>query len=156
MVDFEGRTDLQSVCDLINACALANGLEADEMVEGLRARLDNAGLGAGLSARLWKDDVGLPAGYAELSTISKREKEELYLALGFHIRPNARHDGLDAQILEWADTEARALGERQQKVAIVVTSVRPGTEAFRAARSAALSAAGFVVASEIYRLSRPL
>lgn len=109
---YAGDTDLQTICDLLNYCSQVYTLEDTYSAESLRDEFDHPDLNKALDLQLWEDEAGRLVGFGQLWP-NPRPAEVMDGYLFFRVHPEAENGDVVHQIIEWASTRMRSLGQNQ-------------------------------------------
>lgn len=102
MRPYAGETDLHRLVHLLNACEAVDQHEAYYSVDQLRLEMTEPGFDASRDLRLWENSDGqvIAMGQVYMPTPVNAEIDSY---VWFRVHPNYRADGLDAEILAWAE-----------------------------------------------------
>jgi ribosomal protein S18 acetylase RimI-like enzyme len=100
---YKDETDLQSIVDLLTACEWADQGDNFYSVKGLQLSFAEPGFDPCQNVALWEDAAGNLAGSAEL-WMPTQPVEAFDGFLWFRVHPDQRWQGIEADILAWAET----------------------------------------------------
>ena len=148
---YAGETDLPAIAALINDCLTVDHSEDQISIDELRHQYENQDFNQERDLRLWVDATGELCAVASC-WLPPAEEPEQRAHCGFSIRPQLRHQGLESEILAWAEDLARQVaGDRQKTV-----KLRSGARTNHPERMTLLEAHGFTAERTFYRMQRSL
>lgn len=101
----QGDKDLPLIANLINACNEVDKLDDGVSVQELSEEFDAPSVDKELDIQLWEDENGILAGFGDLWITEPLQVIDGYLSI--YIHPEARGNGLETEIIEWADVRMR-------------------------------------------------
>jgi mycothiol synthase len=102
---FQGEEDLLIIVNLINACDAVDKLDHGASVQELRDEFDTPSVDKGRDLQLWEDEDSILIGFGNLWITEPSEVIDGFLSI--YVHPNARGNGLETKIIEWADVRMR-------------------------------------------------
>lgn len=145
-----GEPDLAAIAELVNACEAVDCLDAGTSVPELRERMTQPTFDPFEHQRLWQTTTGQIIGWGSLWVpLNDSDREGHW---GFKVRPSYRQQGLEAEMLAWAEDRLRQMG--QQRGAIM--QLRASSRDCQTDRLRFLTEHGFMVDREFYQMSRLL
>ncbi len=125
---FKDRTyndsDVQAVCDLLNACDAVDTTDDNYSVENLRTEFDDPEIDKARDLRLWEDEEGKLIGFGEVQLRKSEEDEVMDGRLYLRVHPDFREQGLEDTIVAWAFERAREAGREVNLPARVKAGAR--------------------------------
>ena len=135
---YQGEPDLQQIVELFDDCARFDNLESSIPI--LQLQLPNCDFDLDRNLRLWENESGQLIGFGKLWIREPNVDNVTTSLMAFYVRPSARGEGLERQIITWAETRMSEVGsERQGQLKLTVGSRSTQTD-----RLAIFQAAGFV------------
>lgn len=147
---YADETDLQAITDLINACEVVDQLDQGISVKELRRDFADPEFDLTRDLQLLVNTQGQLVGYGRLWMPPSSDTQDGFL--GFKVRPDIRSQGIEDQILTWAEARLR---EKSQANCLSV-NLRTGVREQQVDRLAFLEARGFSIVRYFYRMVRPL
>ena len=121
---YTSEADLEAIAHLINTCRKAENLplECQVFVSDLKEEFEDPDFDAFQDIRLWRDASGKLVAYADCW---KHEPEgEFIVGFFFEIHPRVRNEGLEHEILRWAEQRLRDMGRESKLPLVLHTSCR--------------------------------
>jgi mycothiol synthase len=118
---YSGEADLQPIADLLNLCEATDQEDSYYSATDLKLGYDEPGFDASQNVRLWEaSDRSKPIAYADLWTSPEANAADQSFDgfLWFRVHPAYRWQGIEVEILAWAETRLK--------------EIRQGTEAVQA------------------------
>lgn len=106
MRPYTGETDLQPIVDLLNLCEAVDREDAFYSKTDLQLGFAEPGFDPTQNVRLWKNAAGKLIAYADLWTPPK-PVDLIDGYLWFRVHPAHRWQGIEADILAWAESRIR-------------------------------------------------
>ncbi|MBF2074770.1 MAG: GNAT family N-acetyltransferase [Synechococcales cyanobacterium C42_A2020_086] len=100
---YASEVDLPRIADFLNACEAVDREDSYYSVIDLQTGFAEPGFDPTQNVRLWEDAAGELIAYAEL-WIPVEFTDTADGLCWFRVRPDARHQGLETNILTWAET----------------------------------------------------
>lgn len=147
---YADETDLQAIAALINTCEAVDQLDQGTSVEELRQDFADPEFDLTRDLQLWVNAPEQLVGYGSLWLPPSSDTQDGFL--GFRVRPDVRSQGIEDQILAWAEARLR---EKSQASGLAA-NLRAGAREHQADRLALLEAHGFSSVRYFYRMARPL
>lgn len=148
---YAGETDLPAIVELINTCNAIDQLDQAISVAELQNDLDNPDPDPVDELRLWTDVEGRLIGYSRLRVLpATTTDQEGFFNIKVH--PEARYQGVEDQILSWAEATLRSVG----RSLYVPLYLRTGARDIQTEQIAWLEQHGFSVVRCFYRMTRSL
>jgi mycothiol synthase len=147
---YAGEADLARIADLQNACEAIDRLDMGTSLDELRTELGDPRLDTARDLRLWQDDDGQVIGFGQLWVL--QGTADLNGRLMLWVRPQARDQGLETQIIAWATERLRQAAQEHGKPARLRIQVREGQDD----RLAFLRAQGFTIDRYSFTMTRSL
>ncbi|WP_219898357.1 GNAT family N-acetyltransferase [Phormidesmis priestleyi] len=147
---YAGEADLQAIVDLINACDAVDHLDQETSVEELRLEFADPDFEAARDLRLWEDAQGRLTGYGWMWVPSATDVQDGFL--GFKVHPDVRGQGIEDQILAWAEEWTRKIGLTTPRS----VKLRSGVRESQVSRIALLEKSGFTITRSFYRMARSM
>src|SRR6478672_204568 len=110
---YAGEADLQTITDFWNMVDATDKLEMPTSVDDLRLDLSFPSVDRQRDLRLWEDSGGKLVAVGRIWVDSNPESGEG--RLGFHIRPDTRNQGIEDEMLNWAEERMREVGRERGK-----------------------------------------
>jgi mycothiol synthase len=148
---YKGETDLQPIVDLLNACEAVDREDTYHTVEGLRLGLTSPNVEADRDLRLWHNENGQLIAFGQV-WLPAQMVDEADGYLWFRIHPTARYQGLEQDIIAWAETRVRAAGKEHNLPAKLSVSCRD----YQRNRIQLFEAIGFEYERSFLRMKRSL
>jgi mycothiol synthase len=145
--------DLQAIYDLIGSCEEADKLDQGITLSELHTNVYAPDVDRQRDMRLWEDEQGklIAFGTVNISEEST-ERPDTDGRFNFWVMPDARNQGLETEMIEWAaERLAEAGRERGQPVTLY-----GGSRDFDAYRCGILEKHGFEVVRYFFRMARDL
>ncbi|MGI0487599.1 GNAT family N-acetyltransferase [Pantanalinema rosaneae CENA516] len=148
---YAGETDLPAIVELINTCNAIDQLDQVVTVADLQHSLDNPDPDSIDELRLWSDAEGRLIGYSRLHILpATTTAQEGFFNTKVH--PDARYQGVEDQILAWAEATFRDVGRSLN----LPLYLRTGARDSQIEQRTWLEQQGFSVARCFYRMARSL
>ncbi|HEY9615759.1 MAG TPA: GNAT family N-acetyltransferase [Microcoleaceae cyanobacterium] len=148
---YADETDLPAIVELINACNAIDQLDQVVTVTELQNALDDPEHDLDLELRLWTDAKGRLIGYSRLCLLpATATAQDGFLTMKVH--PEARNQGIENQILAWAEATLRDVGRSRS----LPLYLRTGARDSQTEQRTWLEQHGFSVARCFYRMARSL
>jgi mycothiol synthase len=147
---YAGETDLQLIADLINACEAVDQLDQGTSVTELRSQFADPDFDITRDLQLWIDAQDQLVGYGALWIPPAIATQEGYLSLKVH--PPLRGQGLESQIIAWAEARLRQANPARDRPLIL----RAGVRESQTDRITLLEQHGFTITRHFYRMARSL
>lgn len=147
---YVGEPDLAAIAELFNACEAVDHLDAGTSVPELQEWMTDPTFDPIANQRLWQTETGQMIGWTSLwlpQTASDREGR-----WGFKVHPDYRCQGLEAEMLAWADDRLRQMSHPCGSV----MRLRASSRDCQTDRLHFLTENGFTVDREFYHMNRPL
>lgn len=116
---YAGEVDLPAIVAMLNACEHVDRFDEGTSVETLRQEFSEPGFDPVRDLQLWEED-GRLIGFGQLWISPDRHPPDGFL--WYRVLPEARGNGLDEQILAWADETLRVRAH-ELGIALQFTSV---------------------------------
>ncbi|HEX8596973.1 MAG TPA: GNAT family N-acetyltransferase [Chloroflexia bacterium] len=154
---YAGEQDLQALCDLLN---LADG--HDNVDEGFatvadwRTNMEHPDTVVERDARVWEDETGRMVAFGRL-WFPKPDDEpftDAYFMMPLH--PDVRNQGLEEEMFQWAEDQARLVAQERGKPAKIRTGTSDGTPEFVAYRKDVLDRNGYSPVRYWFKMARDL
>ncbi len=100
-------SDLQPVCDLLNACDAVDKMDDNYSVENLQTEFSDPDLDKTRDLRIWEDENGNFVGFGEVWLRKSEEDGMLDSSLYNRVHPDYRNVGIEDAIMEWAFERSR-------------------------------------------------
>ncbi|NJL45685.1 MAG: GNAT family N-acetyltransferase [Leptolyngbyaceae cyanobacterium SM2_3_12] len=126
----EGAQDLPALVELYDRCEVVDQLDSAPSLEDLQRRLDHPPPGGTQYRQLWETPDGQLIGVASVWVDDPREILEVWL--GIRVHPDYRHQGLEAEILNWCEQFSQSQAESAQVPAQLWAGVRDDRPYYRA------------------------
>lgn len=146
---YGGESDLEAIAEMLRQCEESDRLDEWIFLSDLRQRFDAPSSNGIRDVQLWLDREELVA-IAQLSVPELGEAIDGFL--WFRVRPTARNQGIEGQILERARRRMRELGSKSNSSLKLFTEARDRQKS----RIALLESSGFVPCRYFYRMERSL
>lgn len=144
----QGDKDLLAIANLINACNEVDKLDDGVSVQELREEFDMPSVDKALDLQLWEDEEGILIGFGDLWITEPNEVIDGFLSI--YVHPEARSNGLEIEIIEWADTRMREV-----KIARgFPVKLRTGARSTQTERIQLLENNGFTIDRYFFRMER--
>jgi len=155
---YAGEADLPAIRDLLNACIAADQLASEPAatVASVRQDLTAPEVDLDRDVRLWRARAGHLGAYGLLHIAAADEDAVLDAHLFFRVDPQARDQGLEARLVDWAVTQARAVAHERGQPAHLRAGLHRTTPAYIAYRQTVLVGLGFRPVRYEYKMARPL
>jgi mycothiol synthase len=145
--------DLQAIYALIRDCEAVDRTDDSPSVTELRTQFNAPDVDKAQDIRLWEGEngsliAGSMVGISEKSDDDSESDGRLY----FWVRPEARGNGLETEIIDWAAARLGHVGRERGRRAVLYAGARD----FDAYRNGIIKAHGFEVARYFFRMSRDL
>ncbi|MBD2072868.1 GNAT family N-acetyltransferase [Phormidium sp. FACHB-592] len=147
---YADETDLQAITDLMNACEVVDQLDQGTSVEELRRDFADPDFDLTRHLQLWVNAQGQLVGYGRLWMLPAGDTQDGFLS--FMVHPEVRSQGLEDQILAWAEDQLR----EQSQASGLPANLRTGVREQQSDRMAFLETHGFRIMRYFYRMARPL
>lgn len=145
---YQGDEDLPLIANLINACNEVDKLDDGVSVQELREEFDLPSVDKALDLQLWEDEEGILIGFGDLWITEPNEVIDGFLSI--YVHPEARSNGLEIEIIEWADTRMREV-----KIARgFPVKLRTGARSTQTERIQLLENNGFTIDRYFFRMER--
>lgn len=153
MRPYAGEEDIAQIVDLLQACEEVDQLDQHISPEDMRHMLAHPDIDPARDLALWCDAEHDLVGYAHLSLPAEPgEHGAVDAHISFSVHPSARSAGLEAAMLAWAETHARAVGQERGTAVHLVSGIRDSERE----RRHLLEQQGFAVARSFLRMVRSL
>jgi mycothiol synthase len=148
---YQGEQDLWAIADLANRCAIADQIpDSFTSVDELRADFNAPSFQPARDLRLWEDAGGQLIGFAMLWI---PEFNEIPAGnLWFNLHPEVRDRGVEQEMIGWAETVMRRIGQERGVSTRLHTAVRETLTH----RIAFLEREGFQPIRYFFRMERSL
>lgn len=147
---YADETDLQAIVELIDACEQVDQLDQRTSVEELRLEFADPNFDVAHDLRLWEDAQGQLIGYGWMWMPPATDVQDGFL--GFKVLPPVRAQGVEVQILAWAEARLRSIASTRQRPA----NLRCGAREHQADRIAFLERQGFTISRNFYNMALAL
>lgn len=148
---YAGESDLPAIVELINTCNAIDQLDQVVTIAGLQNDLDNPDPDPVDERRLWTDAEDRLIGYSRLRVLpATTTAQEGFFNIKVH--PEARYQGVENQILAWAEATLRDVGRSLH----LPLYLRTGARDIQTAQREWLEQHEFSVARCFYRMTRSL
>ncbi|MEO5952857.1 MAG: GNAT family N-acetyltransferase [Chloroflexia bacterium] len=125
---FRDRTyndsDIQAVCDLINACDAIDNLDDNYSVENLQTEFSDPDLDKSRDLHLWEDENGGLVGFAQAFFRKSDEDDMLDGSFYLYVHPEYRNIGLEDSIMAWGLARTHEAGTERNLSARFRSSAR--------------------------------
>lgn len=150
---YAGETDLEAIASLINACRIADDLDIRTSVTDLREDFASPQFDVTRDLQLWRDGTGELVAIAEFwhSPVQPNDTQILG-SLYFDIHPQVRGDGLEDEVMNWAEQRLRETGQSFTLPLVLQSGCRDQL----IERSQLLAQVGFVPERYFFQLMRSL
>jgi mycothiol synthase len=148
---YQGETDLQSIADLLNACEAIDREDIYHTVGELRLELTSPNVDTDRDVRLWHNETGQLIAFAQV-WLPHQLLNEVDGYLWFRVHPSARNQGLEPDIIAWAETRVQSVGQEHQLPAKLSMSCRESQRS----RIQLFELAGFTYERSFLRMKRSL
>lgn len=154
---YAGEQDLQPICDLLNL-----NDRHDDLDEGVATV---AGWGADLAhpetvlerdARIWEDESGRVVGFGRLWFPQPGEEPDTDAYFLMPVHPEFRNEGLEEEMLRWAEGQVRAVAQERGHQGKVRTGMSDGTPEYMAYRKDVLARNGYAPVRYWFKMARDL
>ena len=145
-------SDVQAVCDLLNACDAVDKMDDNYSVDNLQTEFSDPDLDKARDLRLWEDESGNLVGFGQLWLRRSEEDEMMDGYIYLRVHPDYRDNGLEDEIVAWAFERAREAGREKGLPA----RVRSGTRDYDAYGRAIWERHGMSVARYFFTMTRDL
>jgi mycothiol synthase len=133
---FRDRTyadsDVQAVCDLLNACDAVDKHDDNYSVENLQTEFNDPDLDKTRDLRLWEDESGNLAGFGQLWIKKSEEDQTMDSYIYLRVHPESRNIGLEDTVMTWAFERAREAAREADLPARLSGSARDNDTYYRA------------------------
>lgn len=146
---YAGLSDLPRLAELINTCVAVDQLDHYASAQRLQLDLEEPGQDPARDLYLWETSDGRLIAYGWLYV---PKTGDLDCWLGFNVHPEQRHQGLEADILTWAEATVRQIGQAQGRPTRLLASARDHQHD----RLTLLKANGFQSEREFFTMQRSL
>jgi mycothiol synthase len=143
--------DVQAVCDLLNACDAVDKLDDNYTADDLAIEFNHPELSKEHDLRLWHDAAGTLVGFGQL-WIREDAEGMLEGSLYMRVHPGAREQGIEEEILAWAETRTRSAAQERNLPA----RLRSGSKDYDTTRLDLLAAYGYTLVRYFFKMARPL
>jgi len=147
---YAGQADLQPMTDLINHCEAADRNEEFYAIEEVEQELSSPGFDPLQDMRLWEESGELLA-LAQL-WLSNAADPHLTGYLCLFVRPDRRYQGLELEIIAWAEARMRQVGQIRQQQPVL----QCGSQDSFHERIAILEKSGFTIERRFFTMRRSL
>ncbi|MBL1178871.1 GNAT family N-acetyltransferase [Pantanalinema sp. GBBB05] len=148
---YRGEIDLPAIVELINTCNVIDQLDHVVTIAELQNDLDNPDPDPVDELRLWTNAEGQLIGYSRLRVLpATTTAQEGFFNIKVH--PEARYQGVEDQILAWAESTLRDLSRSLP----VPLYLRTGARDIQTEQITWLEQHGFSVVRCFYRMTRSL
>lgn len=120
-----GAKDLSKITNLVEVSNPTGYIDGDTSVYELPSMLEKPEFDSSGNIRLWEDASGHLVGFGQLLVFDTPDAVDGWLI--FFTHPKVSGDGLESEILEWAERRMRWLGRQQELPAVLHTDVRDDT-----------------------------
>ena len=148
---YTGEADVSAIAALINHCLAVDHSEDQISVNELRHQYESQDFNIERDLRLWVDATGELCAVASC-WLPPAEEPDQPAHFGFSIHPQVRNQGLEAEIIHWAEDLARQVARDRQKS----VKLRSGCRTNHPERMTLLEAHGFTAERTFYRMQRSL
>ncbi|WP_017297730.1 GNAT family N-acetyltransferase [Nodosilinea nodulosa] len=124
-----GHADLPAIAAFYEICDRVDQLDNAPSLENLQRRLDHPPPDGSRQRQLWETAAGQLVGVASLSIDEPTDVLEGWV--GVHVHPDFRGDGLEAEILCWAEQQVQAQSARVQRPASLYAGARHNAAYYR-------------------------
>ncbi|HEY9663979.1 MAG TPA: GNAT family N-acetyltransferase, partial [Allocoleopsis sp.] len=110
MRPYQGERDLQPIANLLNTCEAFDREDIYHSVEGLQFEFSHPKFDPTQDLRLWQDCNGQLLAFAQLWI----PDESVSVADGhlwFSVHPTHRNQGLESEVIAWAETRLRQVAQ---------------------------------------------
>jgi mycothiol synthase len=159
---FAGEADFQGICDLINTCNQVDHLTDEPYASLAFIRewlMEDPDLDRERDLRLWADSTGriIGIGVTRIAPANADDPEPVVDGhLFLRVHPDARNEGLEAEIVQWAGDRVRAVGQERGQPAHLRAGLHKTTPEYVAYRKGVLEGLGFRPVRYGYKMARPL
>ncbi|HEY0071035.1 MAG TPA: GNAT family N-acetyltransferase [Chloroflexia bacterium] len=155
--NYAGEQDLQAICDLLNLVDQYDDLDDGFATPaGWRTNIENPDTVPDRDTRIWEDEAGRMVGFGQLWT-HKPEKEPVTDAhFLMRLHPDVRNQGLEEEMLGWAEGQIRTLAQERGHQARLFTGMSIGTPEFVAYRTGVLARNGYEPVRYWFKMARDL
>jgi mycothiol synthase len=159
---FAGDADLQGICDLINTCNAVDQLSDEPYASLTFVRewlLEDPDLDREQDIRLWADGTGRLGGLGIIRIPPQSAGDADPVVDGhlfFRVHPEARHEGLEAGIVDWAAARVRGVAQERNQPGHLRAGLHKTTPEYIAYRQGVLEGLGFRPVRYGYKMARPL
>ncbi len=108
---YAGEADVPEICDLLNRCDAVDKLDDNYDVESLRVEFTSPDLDIARDLRLWEDEQGRVVGFGQVWI--PKEGDVVHGFSYVRIDPEARNNGLESEIMQWAEERVRGVGQER-------------------------------------------
>ena len=154
---YEGERDLQPICELLNLIDRHDDIdEGFATVADWRTNMEHPDTVVERDARIWEDETGRMVAFGRL-WFPKPDEEpftDAYFMMPVH--PDVRNQGLEEEMLQWAEGQARSVTQERSKPGRVRTGTSDGTPEFMAYRKDVLERNGYKPVRYWFKMARNL
>jgi mycothiol synthase len=154
---YAGEQDLQPICDLLNLSDQHDDIdEGVATVADWRTNLAHPETVVKRDARIWEDESGRMVGFGRLWFPQPGEEPvtEAYFLMSVH--PQARNQGLEEEMLAWAEGQVRALARERGHEGKVRTGMPEAAPEYMAYRKDVLARNGYEPVRYWFKMARDL
>src|SRR5438552_13338273 len=147
---YAGERDLQNIVDLWNLVDTVDKLEYPISVDDLQVEVNVPGVDLRRDFRLWEDAEGRLVAYGRVWVDNSLDIAEG--RLNFCVHPEVRSQGIENELLDWAEERMREVGQQRRKPPVLFTVARD----YDAYSRAVVEGHGYTPARYFFRMARPL
>ncbi|MBD1853476.1 GNAT family N-acetyltransferase [Leptolyngbya sp. FACHB-711] len=147
---YTGQADLQPLTNLINQCEAADREEELSTIEEVKQELGSPGFDPMRDMRLWEESGEILA-VAQI-WLPQADDPNLSGYLCLYVHPDRRYQGLEPEMIAWAEARMRQVGQIRQQESIL----RCGSQDIFHDRIAIIETAGFVLERQFFTMRRSL
>ncbi|NJO44078.1 MAG: GNAT family N-acetyltransferase [Cyanobacteria bacterium CRU_2_1] len=151
MRPYQGESDQHPIVDLLNICETIDCEDSYYSLIGLQQEFTSPGFDPTRDVCLWQDANGQLVGFAQL-WIPTELVDEADGHLWFRVHPNARNQGIEPEIIHWAESRIRQVGRTKALPAKLAVSCRD----YQIERIALFERQGFTYDRCFLRMARSL
>ncbi|WP_416667153.1 GNAT family N-acetyltransferase [Egbenema bharatensis] len=151
MRPYQGETDLQPIVNLLNTCEAIDREDIYYTVSSLKLELTSPNLRPELDVKLWYNDADQLIGFGQI-WLPDPMVDEVDAYLWFRVHPTLRHQGLEQDIITWAEGRTWQVGQEQNLPAKLSLSCRD----YQRNQIGLFEATGFTWERSFFRMKRSL
>ena len=157
---FAGEEDLAGAAELINTCNTVDQLKDEPYASATSMRqwwLEDPTLKPERDIRFWYDESGRTVALG-VAFVAPPDEDQTVVDghLFFRVHPEARNQGLEEALVDWAAARVRAVAAERSRPAHLRAGMHMTTPEYIAYRRTALEALGFSPVRYGYKMARPL